>query len=77
MPTVKWRELSDRNFLEYARFFGPQFIGALRPRQRRVAEVLAPIPEWKGGLGWNPKGLSVEERMSRYAKVIEALATES
>jgi hypothetical protein len=55
MPTVKWRELSDRNFLEYARFFGPQFIGALRPRQRRVAEVLAPIPEWEGGLGPQPR----------------------
>lgn len=39
IPTVKWRQMSDRNFLTYTRFFGPRLIGGLPKRQRKVARA--------------------------------------
>jgi hypothetical protein len=63
IPTVKWREISDRNFVDYTRFFGHQFIGALRPRQKAVAKRIFEIPELHGGLGFNPNGKPWEVRV--------------
>jgi hypothetical protein len=62
-PIPKWKSLSDRNFMDVLKLFGPQAMKWCKPRQRAVAKILAPIPECYGGLGWNPKGLPMEDRI--------------
>jgi len=44
------------------RQLGPKSLGLLRPQQRKVARALASVPEWYGGLGFNPRGESLETR---------------
>ena len=58
----KWRETSDRNFVDLVRNLGQGFISLLRPRQRDVISKIAEVPEEYGGLGFNPRGLSYLER---------------
>lgn len=65
IPTPKWRTVSDRSFLDILRLVGPTGMGLLRPRQRKVAKAILSLPEWMGGLGWNPKGLSMEQRVEQ------------
>jgi hypothetical protein len=60
----KFQSLSDRNFLDVLKQFGPQSISWCKPRQKAVAKILAQVPEEFGGLGWNPKGLSLETRVN-------------
>jgi hypothetical protein len=62
-PQYKWRSVSDRSFLDVARNSGPKSLALLRPRQRRVATALAEIPDFMGGLGWNPTGRPLEDRI--------------
>lgn len=62
LNTFKWRQVSDRNFLDVCKQLGPSGLSLLRPQQRQVANVLLSIPEWYGGLGFNPKGLTLETR---------------
>jgi len=59
---LKWREPSDRSFLDVVRLLGPRSLALLRPRQRRVADVLSVLPQPEG-FGWNPRGLPLESRM--------------
>jgi hypothetical protein len=73
VPVAKWRDLSDRNFLDLCRVLGPQFKGALRPRQVAVMTAISEIPEQFGGLGWNPDGVSFEERVERNLSTIRKL----
>lgn len=64
IPAVKWRNPSDDSFLDILRVGGPELVSMLTPRQREVAKALGPLPEFLGGLGWNPKGLSLDERIT-------------
>jgi len=59
---LKWREPSDRSFLDVVRLLGPRSLTMLRPRQRRVADVLSVLPQPEG-FGWNPRGIPLESRM--------------
>lgn len=70
----KWREISDRSFLDSARNLGPAFVRLMKPRQRRVIEALGEVPEEFGGLGWNPKGKPLSVRLEEHALTIERLA---
>jgi len=63
IPAFKWREVSDRSFLDVVRSLGPTSKGLLKSRQRRIVNVLAEVPEFLGGLGWNPDGKPLEERI--------------
>ncbi len=65
LSTFKWRTISDDSFLDVARQLGPRSLGLLQPRQRKVINQIASLPEWDGGLGWNPKGLPLEIRISQ------------
>lgn len=62
ISTFKWREPSDRSFLDVARQLGHQSISLFKPRQQSIIRKIAEVPEELGGLGWNPKGLSFEAR---------------
>lgn len=59
----KWREVSDDSFLDIARIVGPKSLGLFRPRQVKIINRLSSIPDFLGGLGWNPKGLPLESRL--------------
>lgn len=63
VPSYKWRKPSDDSFLDLLKNVGPRLIPLLTPRQRRVVDGIAALPEELGGLGWNPKGLPLSERM--------------
>lgn len=58
----KWRTPSDRSFVDVARQLGHQSISLFRPKQQFILRKIAEVPEELGGLGWNPKGKSFEER---------------
>lgn len=60
----KWKGLNDQNFLAVAKQLGPRSLTMLRSRQRRVIKSIAPIPEYLGGLGWNPDGIPLSDRLS-------------
>lgn len=71
----KWREISDRSFVDLARSIGPSVFHILRPRQARVIRILADIPSTISpyGLNWNPKGLSYNERVDKASRFISLL----
>ena len=61
----KWKEISDRSFIDLARNLGPKSLGMFQPRQQKVLKVLADVhPDvhpW--GLNWNLHGVSYAERI--------------
>lgn len=59
---LKWREPSDRSFIDVVRLLGPRSLSLLRQRQRRVADVLSVLPEPEG-FGWNPRGIPLKSRL--------------
>jgi hypothetical protein len=59
----KYRVVSDDSFLDIARIVGPKGLRLFRPRQRRVIQHIAEVPEFLGGLGWNPSGKPLEDRI--------------
>lgn len=66
IPQLKWRSVSDDNFMDVVRLLGKRGLHILRPRQRSVVQKIMDIPEFLGGLGFNPKGLPLTERISKY-----------
>jgi hypothetical protein len=60
----KWRQHSDDSFMEFLRAYGPRGRCMLRSRQRRVVDILSSLPVELGGLGWNPQGASLDDRIS-------------
>lgn len=69
IPQHKWRRLSDDSFMDIIRN-NPSLSPMLLPRQRRVIELIQGLPIELGGLGWNPKGLSLEDRLRPFWSVI-------
>jgi hypothetical protein len=62
-PQFKWRGISDANFVDFVRQVGPGAKLLLSKKQWNVIDQIMTIPEFLGGLGWNPHGLSLEIRM--------------
>jgi len=61
---LKWKgRVSDDSFVDFVRNIGPGALTLLRPRQRAMIDFVAPLPE-PYGLGWNPSGLPIEERLT-------------
>jgi hypothetical protein len=77
VPLSKWKEPTQRNFLDLLKILGPRYLGALPLRQRRVAGVLAVIPVHLGGLGWNPGNLSLEATYRKYTSIIDQLQSDA
>lgn len=59
----KFKALSDSNFLDVLKQVGPSALSWCKPRQRLVAKILSQVPEEYGGLGWNPSGRPLEQRV--------------
>jgi len=64
----KWRLPSDDSFIDFVKNLGPKAKFMLRKRQRKVIERIEYIPTFFGGLGFNPKGLPLSERIYLYLK---------
>jgi hypothetical protein len=62
ISALKWREASDRSFLDIARLIGPKSRILLRKRQRKVLDFVSILPEPEG-FGWNPNGVSLDVRV--------------
>lgn len=62
----KWKDPSDRSFVDLARNLGPKSLGMFTGKQKKVIQVLAnAIPYlYPLGLGWNTEGRSYSERYS-------------
>jgi len=60
----KWRDVSDDSFMDIARILGPRSLSLFKPRQVKMIQRFSQIPDFLGGLGWNAKGLTLEERCS-------------
>lgn len=65
-PQLKWRKLSDDNFIDIIKLLGPKGLRLLRPQQRKVAKAIWDIPDFLGGIGFNPDGLPLEVRYEKY-----------
>lgn len=65
-PQLKWRQLSDDNFIDILKLLGPKGIRLLRPQQRKVAKAIWDIPDFLGGVGFNPHGLPLKDRYEKY-----------
>jgi hypothetical protein len=68
---LKWRQPSDDNFMDLVKNIGISVIPLLRPRQQKVCYKLLEVPDFMGGLGFNPKGLSLEERIVRSTNILK------
>jgi hypothetical protein len=72
VPGFKWKAgVSDQNFIDLARCIGPGALIFMKPRQRRVLQFIADLP-YPYGLGWNPLGVPLEERLTPLIEMIWA-----
>ena len=62
IPQTKWRQVSDDSFIDIVRNIGPRAVGLLRNRQREVVKLLWTVPDFMGGLGFNPEGIPLQDR---------------
>jgi len=66
IPQLKWRHVSDDSFLDLAKHFGHGFRALMKPRQRRIFDIVKGIPEELGGCGFNPEGIKLDTRIDLY-----------
>jgi hypothetical protein len=64
IPQFKWRELSDSNVVDFVRNLGPGSVELLSPKQRGLITFLSGVPTFLGGLGWNPHGVPLQDRLN-------------
>jgi len=65
-PQLKWRHLSDDNFIDIIKLLGLRAMRLLRPQQRKVVKSIHDIPDFMGGIGFNPNGLPLQDRIEKY-----------
>lgn len=71
IPQLKWRHPSDDSFIDIVRLLGYKGLALLNRKQRKVAAYVAAIPDFMGGLGFNPDGLSLESRMKPFLCLLD------
>jgi len=61
-PQLKWRTISDDNFLDLARLIGPRIRSLLSKKQNEILDVFAHIPDFihPYGLNWSYQGSNLE-----------------
>lgn len=58
----KWRNITNDNFLDLAKTFGPKIADIFPPHLSYVLRKISHLPE-PLGLGWNPEGIPIEVRL--------------
>jgi hypothetical protein len=61
---MKWREISDKNFIDLCSLLGIRSRTLLRPRQKVVFDQIASLIK-PFGLGFNPKGETLQDRITK------------
>jgi hypothetical protein len=63
IPQLKWRQVSDDNFIDLARLVGPRIRTLLSKRQKAIIDVFAHIPDFihPYGLNWSYPGSNLEK----------------
>jgi len=75
-PSFKWRQPTDDNFFDIIKAFGRDGYCLLTRRQTAIAKILETVPEpW--GLGLNPHGLSMHDRLELFLENLTAVRTET
>lgn len=69
IPQYKWRMPSDDSFMDIVKL-NPYLYSTLRERQRHVIDLVGGLPVELGGLGWNPKGLSLSDRLTPFLPML-------
>lgn len=69
IPQHKWRRLSDDSFVDIIRN-NPNLSPMLLPRQRKVIDLIEGLPVELGGLGRNPRGIPLEDRLKPFWPMI-------
>jgi len=66
-PQLKWRDISDDNFLDLARLIGPRIRRLLSKRQQRVLDVFSHVSGHVHpyGLDWSYPGSNLDEMIRR------------
>jgi len=68
----KWKgQVSDDSFVSFVQQFGPKALMFMRPRHKRVLAYIWDLPE-PYGLGYNPHGIPLEERLTHLIEVVWA-----
>jgi len=62
------------NFMNYLRVVGTEGIKYLPARVRKIARKVAMLPEFYGGLGLNPEGLSFEARTDGFLEKLDDIS---
>jgi len=70
-PQLKWKHLSDDNFVDIMKLLGPHALRLLRPQQRKVVKAIWDIPDFVGGIGFNPEGLPLSVRYEKYLTLFD------
>jgi hypothetical protein len=66
----KWKGvIGDESFVSFAQQMGPRSLLMMRPRHKRVLAYIGDLPE-PYGLGWNPYGIPMEERLTRTIELV-------
>jgi hypothetical protein len=65
-PQLKWRHMSDDNFIDIIKLLGMRAMRLLRPQQRKVVKAIHDIPDFMGGIGFNPNGIPLQDRIEKY-----------
>ena len=62
-PQLKWRKISDDNFLDLARLIGPRIRLLLSKKQNEILDVFAHVPDFihPYGLNWSYQGSNLEK----------------
>jgi len=70
-PQLKWRKVSDDNFLDLARLIGPKIRSLLTKKQNEVLEVFCHLPGFihPYGLNWSFPGSNLEIMIERGLKI--------
>lgn len=68
----KFKGTNDNSFMDIARNLGPASIRLFRSRQRRIIDVIGPLPE-PYGFGWNPLGLTYWERLEPWIEILDTV----
>lgn len=74
---LKWRDVSDDSFIDILRNVGPQALFLLKKRQRVIAKLLWEVPDFLGGLGFNPRGIPLSDRVYNALQILDRRVNKS
>lgn len=70
-PQLKWRNPSDDNFVDLVKNIGLSILPILKTNQKKIINILKDIPDFLGGLGFNPNGLPLIDRIAKAYEIMK------